>query len=652
VVVINDTVWRQRFGGAPDILGRTIHLNNVAFTIVGVMPEGFAFPFDAAEVWLPLRFAPGTFSRTSHNLVAFGRLRPGVSVGQGRVELEAIAARLAKAYPSSNESRGVTVEPLQAWLTAGSRNGLQMVFALVLLLLAAACANVAGLQVGATTARRSEMAVRAALGAGRRRLARQLLTEHLLLASVAGALGLVLAAALVPMAVHAVPGSVFGLSRAHVDGRVALFAIAVTTLAGLLSGVVPAMHWAARAPVDPLRAAGRTVGERGLTRTRAWLVGGQVAMAAVLLPAAGLLVQSYLALVRVDPGFQGDRILTMEYRLPANKYGDAARQTAFHAAVVAAVARVPGVRRAAAVRGLPLSGNGDIVGYLTAGEARTADPHTAAFNTVTDEYFRALGIPLLEGRTFDERDRANAPVVVVVSESFARRAWSGEDPIGQRLIIPGYPVEPTVIGVVGDVRQFGLVEDELPQFYARNDQNPGIFMTLVAETDGDPLALTADVRRAVWSVDPDQPVWKIRTLGSLVAAATQGSRLLFVALLIFSAAAVLLVVAGLYGVASQAVSGRVREIGVRMVLGATRRDVSRQVLAAGMRPALVGLVIGLVAAGLTARLLGRLLYGTSPADLLPYTGAAVILLGLAAFACYLPARRAARLDPAAVLREG
>jgi putative ABC transport system permease protein len=652
VAVINETVWRQRFGRAPDILGRQIHLNNVAFTIVGVMPDGFYFPWDGAEVWLPLHFTPGTLSRTAHNLVAFGRLRRGAPVDTGRADLATIATRLARDYPASNEDRGVLVQPLQQWLTASTRTGLEMVFALVLVLLAAACANVTSLQVGATAARRAEMAIRAALGAGRRRLARQLLTEHLLLAALSGVLGVALAAVLVPLAVHAAPAGLFGLDRVRIDARVVAFSVLVSTLAGVLSGVLPALHWAGRAPAESLRGAGRSVGERWLTRTRGLLVAGQVTMAAVLLTAAGLLVQSYAALVRVDPGFRGDHLLTMEYRLPANKYADPARQTAFHDAVAAEVAKVPGVRRAAVVRGLPLSGNGDIIGYLTVGAAPGADPRSAAFNTVSDDYFRAMGIPLFSGRTFDSRDRADAPPVVVLSRSFAEQAWPGDEAIGQHVVIPGFPVQPTVIGVVGDIRQFGLAEDALPQFYARNAQNPGIFMTLVAETDGDPLALSADVRRALWRVDPDQPVWKIRTLASLVDGATEGSRLLFVALALFSGAAVILVVAGLYGVASQAVSRRAREIGMRLVLGATRADVLKQVLVSGLRPTLVGLAAGLAIAATSARLLGSLLYGVPPASLVPYAATAGILLLVAVLACYMPARRAAALDPAVVLREG
>ena len=652
VVVVNHTFWQNELAGTPDVLGRVVQLNNVGFEIVGVMPAEFRFPFDGAEVWIPLRYYPGTFARGNRSFFAFGRLAPGASIEQARTELNTIAAALAQAYPDTNTGRGVAVAELHPWLAGGSSNQITMVFALVIVLLVAAAANVTSLQLGATLARREELAIRLALGAGRGRLIRQLLIEQLTVAGIAGVLGLFIAAWLLPL-VATMPLQVFGQDRIALDLRVILFCSVATLGTGIVAAIAPAWHWSVRVTSGALRSTGRSTGDRRTTRVRAALVSAQVAMAAVLLVASGLLVKSYLGVLAIDPGFTGDRVVTMEYRLPANKYATGSAQAAFHQAVVERVAAVPGVTHSAVSRGVPISGNGDIVGVLTE-HAKPADqPRIAAFTTVSDEYFRALGIPLLKGRTFDGRDHAEAPGVVVVSERLANDAWPGKDPIGQTLVIAGSDRRPLVIGVVGNIQQFGLTDAPMQAFYARVQQNPGIFMTVVAAIGGseDPTAAIPAIRRAVWSVDPDQPIWKERTLGSLVQAATRGSQFMFAALGIFAVAALLLVVAGLYGVVSQHVAQRGREIGIRMILGANRHRVVRQVLARGLVMTGIGVLIGLPASFAVSRLLERVLYRTSALDLAPYSAAVVALVGIALVACYVPARKAASVDPAKVTRD-
>jgi putative ABC transport system permease protein len=454
----------------------------------------------------------------------------------------------------------------------------------------------------------------------------------------------------VPLIVRA-PVPLFGLERAAVDWRVALFGIVMTLVAGLVCALLPALHWAGRQPADALRTATRVTGERRLTRTRSVLVTGQIAIAAILLATTGLLLKSLLALVRVDPGFQAAHVQSLEYRLPANKYTDLRQQAAFHQTVVERAAAIPGVRRAAVVRALPFSGNGDMIGIRTDGMTATDEPRPVWSNTVSDEYFGALGIPLLQGRTFDARDDAAAPLVTVVSRTFADRMWPGRDPIGRDFEVAGLGIRPRVIGVVGDVRQYNLIDDLLPAVYVRVAQNPGIFMTLVVETVGDPDAVTGDMRRAVWAVDPDQPVWKERSLASLVDATLDAGRFQSRTLATFAAAAILLVIAGLYGVVSQSVAQRSREIGVRMMLGADRRAVLRQVLLNGMKLAGIGLALGLGAAMLVAKLTRQILYRTSPVDALPYLLTTAVLGAIAIAACYLPARRAASVDPSVVLRD-
>jgi predicted permease len=352
----------------------------------------------------------------------------------------------------------------------------------------------------------------------------------------------------------------------------------------------------------------------------------------------------------VNPGFAGaDQLLTMEYRLPQNRYNNAARQEQFHDAILERIAAVPGIRRAALVRALPFSGNGNVAGYLTS-EVPGTTPRSAELNTVTDEYFAVMRIPVLAGRTFDARDHADAPPVIVVSRTFAEQAWPGEQPLGKEIVLPGMSIRPRVIGVVGDVRHRTLAEATSPAFYARMAQTPGIFMTIVAETTGDPMMHVEAVKHAVWEVDRDQPLWKYRTLGSLVDGSLQRLRSMFGALAIFAAAATVLVVAGLYGVMSQSVNQRMREIGVRMALGADRSAVVRDILLRGLRVTAIGILAGMIGATWVAGLLEDMLFDTSPFDALPYAITALLIAALAAVSCYLPARRAASIDPTVTLR--
>ena len=648
-VVINHPVWRRYFGGRQDVLGRAVQLNNIPFTVVGVMPPGFAFPFDAAEVWMPARLMPAATARSARTLIGFGRLRPGASLEEARADLAAVAAALAIEFPEANAGRGAAIEPLQEWLTAGVHDQLLLLFGLVVVLLAAAAANVTGLQVAAASARRGEIAIRTALGAGRRRVARQILTEHLLLAAVGGLAGIALAWVLVPVAAASAPADIVGLHRAGIDGRVAAFAAALTIATGLASALVPVWHWAGQKPAGLLAGAGRTVGDRSLRRVHAGLVCAQVAVAAVLLTTGGLLLQSYAALTRINPGFDAAGLHTLEYRLPANKYGPAA-QVQFHSEVVHRVAALSGVRGAALVRALPFSGNGDVTAFRTDRTPANAVPATAELNTVTDDYFRLLNIPLLHGRTFDSRDSATAPIAVVVSRSLAAREWPNDSPIGRILMPVGTEIRAQVIGVVDDVRHRDLRDDELATCYVRQVQNPGIFMTLVAKVDGDPAVIAPAIRRAVWAVDPDQPVWKERSLASLVDRSLQGDRFLSSVLVVFAAAGLLLVAAGVYGVVSQSVARRSREIGVRLALGASRGAVLYGVLRSALTLTASGAAAGLAWSVWLHRLMQSWLYGVSPLDPLPYVAAVVVLLLLSMAACYGPARKAAATETATVLR--
>jgi putative ABC transport system permease protein len=651
VGVLDYAVWRTRFGGDPAVIGRTIALNNAPVTIVGIMPEAFRFPFDAIEVWLPIRQFTGGLSRGERSLFSVGRLAPGFTPAQANDELSAIAARLAETYPDANQGRGLLVEPYQKWLTTGIDLPLGLVFGLVLVLLLVAVSNVTSLQLGASLERRAELGMRLALGASRGRIVRQLLVEHGAIAVIGGALGLGLAAVLVPLAAAGAPIQIFGLERAHIDWRVALFAIVVTAGAALGSGLVPALLWTSRSSADRLRGLARVTADRRVTRLRSGLVAAQVALAAVLVAASGLIVRSYTGLLRVDPGFEADRVLSMEYRLPRNKYGAPVAQAAFHDEVVSRVRAVSGVEMAGVARALPFSGNGATVGALT----DPAEPDSAArptgMNTVSDGYFAAMGIPLVSGRVFGAVDQASSDPVIVVSRAFADAAWPGQTPLGREVRFTGVPQRPRVIGVVGDVRHSGLDDGLARAVYASNRQNPGIFMTLVARTSGDPMALAPAVRQAIWSIDPDQPVWKVRTLGSLVDRSLDLERFLIGVLGLFGASALVLAVVGLSGVVAQLVAQRSKEIGVRLALGATPSAAGRLVVSAGLTVTAIGLAIGVPLAALVARSMSALLRGASPSDAVVWMIVPSVLGLASVLACLIPAKRAASLDPARILRE-
>lgn len=651
VAILTHQLWQRRFGGDRGILGRSLTLNNVPVTVVGIMPDGFRFPFDDVEVWLPIALFTGGLSRDQHSLFAVGRLQPGTSISDAQAELTSIAAQIEREHPKSNAGRGIAIEPLHKWITAGIDRPLVVVLALVIVLLSIAAANVTSLQLGATLGRRAEVAVRAALGASRPRIASQFLIEHAMLALAGGGLGVLLAAAIIPVAVREAPFQLFGLDRIGLDARVLTFAFVAAIASGLASGVVPALHWSRRDSADSLRASARTTGERRLSRVRAGLVIAEVALSCVLLVAGALLLRSYSHLLAAPVGFTGANVLTLEYRIPRNKYPTPAGQAQFHEAVVRQAASIPGVQHAAAVRALPFSGNGGTAMYLVEPAASESTARPAGFNTVTDDYFATLGIPVLAGRSFDAQDRADRPLVVVVSRSLAESEWPGRSPIGQELRFVGFAGQPRVVGVVGDVRHSGLREEQARAIYAVNRQNPAIFMTLAVRTAVDPSSLHDALRRAVWQVDSDQPVWKLRTLGSLVDRSTELERFLIGVLGIFGVSALVLAVTGLSGVVAQSVQQRAREIGIRLAVGATPSAAGRLVVRSGLWMTILGLAVGLPLAAMTARFMRTLLYQVGTVDPVTYSAVTVLLVAVSISACVVPARRASKLDPARVLRE-
>jgi len=654
VAVLSYGVWQGRFGGAPDIIGRTVILNGRPHVVIGVMAADYHDPFGAVDVWLPITSAPNPawFTRGQAAVWGVARLKPGITQADAQRDLSGIAAQLAAEYPATNGGTDAVVMTLREYLVGGARATLMIVLAFVGVVLLIACTNVANLQLARGASRLREISVRTALGAGRGRLVRQLLTESVLLSTLGGALGIALAYWTVGAIVAAAPANLPTFGAVGINLRVLAFSTAVTVLSGLLFGIAPALHGTRVDLAAALTQRAADGGRGGRLDLRQVFVAVEMALCIVLLVGAGLLTRTLAALRHVDPGFQPDRLLTAEFRLPAVKYDTPEKINQFMTSALAAVRAVPGVRQAAFINALPLSGNWGGVQFaaLDHPELNSTTAPFAQANAMSDGAFATMGIPL-QGRDFDARDRAGVPLVVIVNEELARRTWPGKSAIGQRLRVIGPPdTTATVIGVAGDVKQVTLSEAATPQIYQPMLQAAGIFNTIAARTDGDPDALNSAVRAAIWSVDPDQPVWKMRSMASLVRRDFAAPQFTMALTLAFALIALLLAAVGVYGTMSYAVVQRTREVGIRMALGARREEVVRLVLRRGLRVIAIALAAGLAAALGLAPLLRRQLFGVVPLDPITFLAVPLVLTGVALAACYVPARRAALVDPVVALR--
>ena len=662
--VIGHDFWIRRFGGRPEALGSTVTFGERTFTIVGVMPPGFRFP-TRTDVWYPAWVQPETTSRGAHNYRVVARLKDGVGLAQAQAEMTALAARLEQTYPATNDGKGIAIVPLQEQLVGDSRPTLNLLVGAVGLVLLIACANVANLLLARATARTSELGVRAALGASRGRLVAQLVTESALLALMAGALGLVLARWSVAAVVAAAPAGLPRVAEVGIDGRVLLFALAVSIASSLVFGVAPALH-ASRVDLNQsLRQGGRggAIGGAG-ARLRSALVVAEIALAVALVVGASLLIRSFIALGHVSLGFSADHLLVLETSVPTRidlrNIAGAQRATAFYTDVLTRMAAVPGVTSVAGIRGMPSArsrfGHESNGGYWLEGGQ---DPSVAgvrlpqaAFTVITPDYFKTMQIPLRRGRDFSARDRYDAPFVVIVNEALARQAFGDGDPIGRNIACGmDSPKFMTIVGVVGDVRSSDPSKQPGPEIYLPFEQHPvtATSLAVVARTATEPMNVANTFREIIRSVNGDVPV-RTSTMNDALSISVATPRFRTVLIGVFAFFALALAIAGVYGVMAYAVSRRTSEIGVRMAMGAASMDILRLVMAQGLRLALTGIVIGCGLAYALAQLLRGMLFAVAPADPLVFVAVPLALLATVAAATAVPALRAARVDPMQALR--
>ncbi|HEV3252839.1 MAG TPA: ABC transporter permease [Candidatus Acidoferrales bacterium] len=657
VAVLSDNIWRRRFNADPSIIGKTIQLGSAPFTVVGVMPPTFRYP-DKVEIWTPLALPTSASTDWKKRyLRVIARLRPGVTLDEAQAQMSALAERIAREHPDTNTGEGVMLKPLRTQIAGDIRTPLLVLLGAVGFVLLIACVNVANLLLARAASREREVAIRTALGAGRLRLLRQMLTESVLLSLAGGVAGLLLAYWSAGFLLSLFPNNIANLSiptvqAIPIDGRVLAFTIAATILTGFLFGLVPALRSSRLDVNQTLKESGRAPMAGSRERLfRSILVVAEIALSFVLLIGAGLLIKSFLRLIQGDLGFRPDNVLALEaFPSPATYPSkEPEKLRAYVDRSVENLRAIPGVESASAINFLPLTGFWGPQKFTIEGrpDPPKGQEYAADNRVVTPDYFKTMGIPLQRGRAFAAADGPDSPHVAVISASLARRFWNTDDPVGKRLNL-GDSAKPDwteIVGVVGDVHSFGLEEKLHDDLYRPFSQ---VYFPIVAFTvraKGDPAQITAAAKAAIWAVNPVQPFYKIITMATLAAESLALRRVSMLLLTAFSSLALLLAAIGIYGVLSYAVAQRTHEIGIRAALGAQQRDVLRLVLGDGMRLALTGLGLGFAASLALTRLMVSLLYGVGAADPLTFAGVAALATGVALLACYLPARRAMRVDP-------
>jgi predicted permease len=648
VALISYGLWQRRFAGDQALLQKQITLDGLSYTVVGVMPNGFEFPIqpERVEVWTPLEQPEDLAQlRGAHYLDVVGKLKTGVTPGQARADVEAIASRIAQQYPKEVSGK-TTVVPLKEDLVGQVQSYLLMLAGAALLVLLIAVANVASLTLARTAERQKEIALRTALGASKSRVVRQLLTESLILSFVGGLAGVALATWCTGFLAAIAPADLPRLQTAYVDGRVLLFALAISVISGLLLGLIPAWRSANTDLQTRLKEGETRSASAPRQALRKALVVSEVSLALVLLCGAGLLIRTMWKLNSVNPGFDPDNVLVAELVLPKTKYRDAGQQTLFFQQLLERIQTSPGIEAVGGTSNLPLSGTNMV--FLASVEGRSLP---ASFRAVSQDYFRTMRIPLLKGRWFDDHDTAESQPVVVINETMARQISSDYEAVLGKRIKHGFKNQVAeVVGVIGDVKYAGLDQQTKPEMYAPFAQRAWPFMRIVARSKSDPSLVAATIREAVRAVDKDQPVDKMTTMSAVVSASIL-SRSFYMQLLgTFAALAFILAAIGIYGVISYSVAQRTREIGIRVALGARRSDVLGLVLKEALRLTAVGVGLGLIGAFAATRVLRSLLFEVKPTDPATFICLSLLLTLVALLASYIPARRATRVDPLVALR--
>jgi putative ABC transport system permease protein len=663
VMMLSYGLWQRRFGGDKNIIGKTVALSGATRTVIGVMPPEFRFPSKDTEFWTPL--APPTDlkeQRSAFWLNVIGRLKPGVTLEQARAEMETIAKRLEQQYPDANSNFGTNLVPLREQTVGPVRPALLILLGAVAFVLLIACANVANLLLGRAAAREREFAIRMAMGAGRRRIIRQLLVESLLLASCGAALGIMLAMWGLDALKLLMPSDMPRLDQMGVDARVLSFTLLISFLTALLFGLAPALQASQPDLNETLKEGGGKGGSKGVRsrQMRRLLVVSEVALALILLVGAGLLIKSFSRLRDFDLGFRPEGLLTAKIQLPGLKYREGNQLRVFHRQLLERLASTPGVESAAMITSVFLSKTPNSTYFSIEGRPAFLPGQRVEVpvDSISPNYFQVIGTPIIKGRAFNDQDTENSPRAVIINETMARRFFASEDPIGKRITYGDADARPeeirwrTIVGVVADTRRTGFESEVRPETYLPIAQEPPGRVTLVVRSAGstDPAGLAASVRAAVQAIDAEQPVYDIKTMTQWVSETIAQRRLNMILLGTFAMLALLLAAVGIYGVMSYSVTQRTHEIGIRMALGAQRRDVLKMILGQGMGLTLLGIGIGLIGALLLTRLMSSLLFDVSAFDPLTFLAVSALLTIVALLACFIPARRAMKVDPMVALR--